>query len=229
MAHRRLRLRDLPDRGRAQLATRDDRFEVPPAHPPAAERAHRGPRAAPRPAGSDPADAGGDRPPRAGPAPHPLDPPDLARRVVPDPHRGVLQLGPAHGMGPERRARDPDRGWPALLVADRERPPLAAGGAGVSRHRLPRLVVPRPRLHFLEPPVLRVLRARAATVGAVADPRPEPRWDPDERRADARLPARDRLVRDAAARRGARAGRRRPCPTRAAFGYIAEAGGSVAP
>src|SRR5204863_415417 len=80
-----------------------------------------------------------------------------------------------------------------------DRPPHAPGRARLSHRCLPRLVVPRPRLHLLEPAVLRVLRARAATVGAVADPRPEPRRDPDERRTDARLPVRDRLVRAAAA------------------------------
>ena len=82
---RRLRLRALPDRGLAQLAARDDRGQVPPAHPPAAERAHRRRRAAARPARPDAADARATRPPRAGPAAPALDPPDLARRLVPAP------------------------------------------------------------------------------------------------------------------------------------------------
>src|SRR5581483_4351462 len=82
------------------------------------------------------------------------------------------------------------------------RPPERAGGARLPRRRLRRVVLPRPRVHLLEPPVLFVLRARAATVGTLADPRPEPRRHPHERRADARLPVRDRLVRVAAARRG---------------------------
>ena len=96
--------------------------------------------------------------------------------------------------------------WP--IVSGRLSPPAALA---LPRRRLRRLVVPRPRVHLLEPAVLLVLRARAAAVGTVADARPEPRRDPHERRADARLPPRDRLVRPAAARRGARA-RRSPQP-----------------
>ena len=61
-----------------------------------------------------------------------------------------------------------------------------------------RLGVPRTRVHLLQPSVLRVLRARAAALGTVAGARPEPRRDPHERRADARVPARDRLLRHAA-------------------------------
>lgn len=50
---------------------------------------------------------------------------------------------------------------------------------------------------------LYVLRAHARPAGALADARPEPRRDPDERGADARLPRRDRLLPVAPPRRGA--------------------------
>src|SRR5207248_4935633 len=73
------------------------------------------------------------------------------------------------------------------------------------RRSLRSLVVPRARVHLLEPSVLLVLRARAAAVGPLSDARPEPRRHPHERRADGRLPARDRLVRLAVARGGGRA------------------------
>ena len=145
VARRRLRVRALPDRGLAQLAARDDRGAVPPAHPPAAERAHRRRGAAARRARPDAADAEGGRPPRPRSAADALDPSALARRVVPHPPRAVLQLGAAHRLGAEHRARDPDRGRPPLLVADRERAALAAGGARVPRARVHRLLVPRPR------------------------------------------------------------------------------------
>ena len=204
--------------------------QLPAAHPPAAERAHRGRGAAARRAGADAADAGEGRPPRR--------PTGSARAGSSRIWLGawylthlaaVLRLGAAHRLGAEPRARDPHRGGPPLLVADRQRPPLAAGGPRLPRRRLRRLVVPRPRVHLLQPAVLLVLRARAAAVGPVAGARPEPRRDLHERRADARVPARDRLLRDAAARRGACARGGRRSRAEAAFGYIAEHGGSVEP
>src|SRR5581483_7110017 len=174
-------------------APREHRSALPPAHPPAPERADRGRRAAPRDARPDAADAGAARASRARPYPLALDPPRLARRLVPDPPRAVLRLGPAHELGTEHRARDPHRRRPALLVADRERTSHAGDGDRLSRRRLRRLVVPRPRLHLLEHPVLQLLRARAAAVGTVAGARPESRGHLHERRADARLPPHDRL------------------------------------
>ena len=64
VARRRLRVGSLPHRGLAQLAARDDRRALPPAHPPAPERADRGRRAAARLARPDAGDAGRARPPR---------------------------------------------------------------------------------------------------------------------------------------------------------------------
>src|SRR5262249_12069925 len=161
------------------------------AHAPAAERPDRGRRAAPRPARPDADDAEGARAQGPRPPPCALDPADLARRLVLDPPGRVLQLGAAHRLGPEHRARHPDRRGAPLLVADRQRPALAARRSRLPRRRVRRLVLPRARLHLLEPRLLLVLRARAAALGTLACPRPEPRRDRDERRADARLPPRD--------------------------------------
>ena len=58
------------------------------------------------------------------------------------------------------------------------------------------------RLHLLLAAVLLVLRARAAALGHLADPRPELRRDPDERRPDEHLLHRLRLVAAPRARRG---------------------------
>jgi len=89
--------------------------------------------------------------------------------------------------------------WP--IVSGRLSTPagLAYLGAGFVA-----IVVPRARADLLEPSVLFVLRARTAPLGPVAVTRPEPRRHPDERRADDRVPPRDRLLRVAAPRRGAR-------------------------
>src|SRR5581483_11956028 len=109
--------------------------------------------------------------------------------------RRLLRLGPAGGMGAQPRARAADPRRAPLLVAARLRPALGAARARLPRRRLRRLVLPRARVHLREPAVLLVLRARAAPLGPLPRPRPEPRRDRDERRADTRLPARDRLVR----------------------------------
>ena len=141
VARRRLRLRPLPDRGLAQLAARDDRRALPPAHAPAPERAHRGRGAAARRAGADAADAGEGRPPRPRPAPRVVDPPHLARRVVPDAPRPVLRLGAAHRLGAEPRARDPHRrrasssGGRSSAAASRRRRPSATSPSPSSARR----------------------------------------------------------------------------------------------
>ncbi len=136
LAPRLVRRGSLPHRRRAQLAAREPRGALPPARAPASERAHRRRRAAPRAARPDAGDAGRARPPRRRPPAVALDPPRLAPRVVRHAPRAVLQLGAAHRLGAQHRARDPHHRRPALLVADRERPPHA-------RRRVSRTSPPR--------------------------------------------------------------------------------------
>ena len=112
--------------------------------------------------------------------------------------------------------------WP--IVSGRLSPPAALGYlavafVGSSFLGLAYIFSSRPFYSFYE----HAPRLWGLSRGA----RPEPRRDPHERRADARLPPRDRLVRHAAARRGACARGGRRSPAEAAFGYIGIRAGSA--
>ncbi len=204
VADRRVRHRHLPDRCLTQLATRDDRVQAAPARPPAPKRPHRRHCAAARPARPHAGDARLAGRARGPPAARPLCPAGVARGVVRHAHRRVLRLRPAERVGAQHRARVAHPRRLPLLVAARVGKAVAAARTRISRGWLRRLIVPRARAHLLEPAVLLVLRAHAAPLGTLTGARPEPRRHPDERRADARLPARDRVVRVAAARRRGR-------------------------
>src|SRR5262249_40389712 len=56
-------------------------------------------------------------------------------------------------------------------------------------------------VHLLVDAVLRLLQARAPVVGTVGSEGPEPRWDPDERGADRRVPLRVGVLPGAPAQR----------------------------